>query len=58
MKTAIDGAVKWLTEKTRTKTMAYSFFKSAQGGVLPQGLHKIRRKASALLEEINVERTT
>ncbi len=29
MKTAIDGAVKWLTEKARNKTMAYSFFKSA-----------------------------
>lgn len=28
-----------------------------QGGVFTQGLRKIRRKASALLEEINVERT-
>jgi len=26
-------------------------------GVITEGIHKIRRKASALLEEINVERT-
>ncbi len=29
----------------------------SQGGVFTEGLHKMRRKASALLQEINVERT-
>lgn len=29
----------------------------SQGGVFTEGLHKMRRKASALLAEINVERT-
>ncbi len=30
----------------------------SQGFTLPNGIHEIRRKASALLAEINVERTT
>ena len=29
----------------------------SQGGVFTEGLHKMRQKASALLQEINVERT-
>ena len=29
----------------------------SQGAVFTEGLHKMRRKASALLQEINVERT-
>ena len=29
----------------------------SQGGIFTEGLHKMRRKASALLAEINVERT-
>ena len=29
----------------------------SQGGVFTEGLHKMRRKASALLQEINVDRT-
>ena len=28
----------------------------SQGGIFTEGLHKMRRKASALLEDINVER--